>query len=217
MQAKRSRWTSIAITVVSVLALLLACVAIALTFTNKSDGTNEDYERKFDNLEKKVDDHEKRINNIEPEVITRPEVEEIKPVDAFQISTFTTRFVTEALDGDDNTYMHTNSHQNPWMALNLGGIYRSYHVTRVVITNIKVSGAIARSLNLRVGVTNTRPTVGQALALDAYDLCEEKTGQMADVETVYCPDEVSGRYLIIQFRTTNYMNLAEVKIYGYGI
>ncbi len=202
------------------LALLLACVAIALTFTNKSDGTNEDYERKFDDLEKKVDDHEKRINNVEPEVITRPEVEEIKPVDAFQISIYGGYgFAEKALDGDDNTYMLTKSHQNPWMALNLGGFYRSYHVTRVVITNIKLIGAngSARSQNLRVGVTNTRPTVGQALALDAYDLCEEKAGQMADVETVYCPDEVSGRYLIIQFQTTNYMNLAEVKIYGYEI
>ncbi len=86
-----------------------------------------------------------------------------------------------------------------------------YYVSRVVITN-RPAGFYERSTNLRVGVTNTRPVVGQGLALDAYTLCGEKPGYMGKVGIVNCPGGISGQYLVVQFETADSLNITEVKI-----
>ena len=140
---------------------------------------------------------------------------ELKPVEVFQISAYSNTGVAErAIDGDEDTNMHTNSHTNPWWCADMGAIYQ---IKTVFITNRKEgsAGSLARSTNLRVGVTNTRPVVGQILALDAYTLCGEKPGLMGTVGIVSCPEGVTGQYVIVQFKVTNYMNIAEVKIYGF--
>ncbi len=50
-----------------------------------------------------------------------------------------------------------------------------YNITKVVITN---GPTPSYSLNLRVGVTNTRPLEGAKLDLEAYTLCiEERPGR----------------------------------------
>ncbi len=64
-------------------------------------------------------------------------------------------------------------------------------------------------------MTNTRLITGQSLSLDAYTVCAERPGLMGHFRVVGCPDDISGRYLIVQIMTTNIMNIAEVKIYGF--
>ena len=169
---------------VSVVALVLSCVAIALFTTHKSDATNDDYEKRFQEIELKLPSHGK---------VDTPEVSEIKPVDVFQISIYRDTYGAElAIDRDEDTHMTTNSHTNPWWCADMGGIF---HVKRVVITNINNDRYTYRATNLRVGVTNARPVIGQSLALDAYTLCEEKPGLMGKIGIVTCPDGVSGQYL----------------------
>ena len=107
--------------------------------------------------------------------------------------------------------MHTNRDPNPWWCADMGA---NYHVKRVVLRN-RQDSCQERAQNLRIGVTNTRPVVEQDLALNAYSLVGEKPGQMNQVEVVGCSDEVSGRYLVVQFNITEYMNIAQIKIYGY--
>ncbi len=171
---------------------------------------------------KRLDDLEKRFQNLEQQLniqggVDKPEVSEIKPKDAFQISTFSNSGVQaagSALDGNDDTFVHTNVHTNPWWCADMQDVY---HIKRVVVTNRKEGsqGALDRATNLRVGVSNTRPQVGQDLALDSYMLCAAEPGLMGPVGIVDCPDGVSGQYLIIQFEITAHMNIAEIKIYGY--
>ncbi len=58
-----------------------------------------------------------------------------------------------------------------------------YHIKRVVITNMRQASdqVRARSTNLRVGITDTRPQVGEDLALDSYRLCAAEPGYMGSV------------------------------------
>ncbi len=159
---------------VSVVALVLSCVAIALFTTHNSDATNDDYEKRIQDIEGKNDDYEKRIQEIELKLkshgeVDAPEVSEIKPLDAFMISNHLNKYGAElVIDKDEGTYIVTNRHTNPWWAADMGGIY---NIKRVVIINRK-DGWTERSTNLRVGVMDRRPVVGQNLALDAYTLCD---------------------------------------------
>ncbi len=201
---------------IAVVAFTLSCVAIVLTIINKSDEEN-----------KRLDELEKRFEAIEQEQKNQskddtPQISEITPVDAFQISNYVgndqSNVAELAIDGDVDTQMHKNSHTNPRWAADMGGIY---HVKRVIVTNVRLGmghteAAInRRSTNLRVGVTNTKPVVGEDLALDAYTLCEEKPGYMGAVGNVTCPDGVTGQFVVVQFRMTEYMHIVEVKIYGF--
>ncbi len=146
-----------------------------------------------------------------------PEVSHIQPIEAFQISTYEddeNNDAKVAIDGKENTVTNTDKHTNPWWCADMGGIY---HVTNVVVINRKVGkiDVINRAMNLRVGVTNTKPVVGKTLELDAYTLCGEKPGLMGKDEIINCADGVSGKYLVVQFKTKDFMNIDEVKIYGY--
>ena len=38
---------------------------------------------------------------------------------------------------------------------------------------------------------------------------------MGKIAIVSCPDGVSGQYVVVQFRTSDAMNIAEVEIFGY--
>ncbi len=142
----------------------------------------------------------------------------IRPVDAFQINTRGNGLATKAIDGNPNadytkgSCTHTESVVNPWWCANLGGIY---HVNMVVIVNRNDVDDGTRGTNLRVGITDIKPVVGQPLDIDAYTLCEEKHGVMGEIGVVNCPDTFFGRYLVVQFRTTNYMHVCEIEIYGY--
>ncbi len=204
----------IAAILVAVAALVLACAAITMSTMNKSEDET-----------KRLEDLEKRFRNLEQQLniqggVEKPEVSEIRPGDALQISIWTSSGGRKypaglAADGNDNTHMYTNRHTNPWWCADLQDIY---HIKRVVVTNrMHSEEAIrARATNLRVGVTSTRPQVGENLALDAYTLCEEKPGYMGPIGIVNCPDGVSGQYVIVQFQVANnHMHIAEVKIYGY--
>ncbi len=207
------------ITAVAVVALVLSCVAIAISIITKSDVNNREEI-------KRLDEHEKRFQAMEQELKTQgkddtPKISEIKPADVFQISTYVTgnSYVAElAIDGDVDSHMHTNKETNPWWVADMGGIY---HVKIVIVTNINKGqghseAVVNRATNLRVGVASTRPVVGENRALDAYTLCEQKPGHMGLVGIVNCPDGVTGQYLVVQFKTVNYMHIAEVKIYGFG-
>ncbi len=170
------------------------------------------------------DDYEKRLQDIELQITnlgkdSSPEISEIKPIDAFQISTYQesysgTHEAQLAIDGNEDTIVLTKHETNPWWCADMGGIY---HVARVVITNRRdeCEHCLQYSTNLRVGVTSTRPVVGKSLAFDAYTLCEEKAGYMGKVGIVHCPDEISGQYLVLQFRINQKLNVGEVKIYGH--
>ncbi len=220
---------------VAVVALALSCVALTMFVINKSDDKFDDQEKRIQTLEEllenirkngtggvnetdRLDDHEKRLDMLEQQ-LRMQEIPEIHAVGAIQISTHTSnsgiKLAAElALDGNEDTYMHTESHTNPWWCANMGEIY---HAKKIIITNIRQGsdGTRARSSNLRVGLTNTRPVVGQSLAFDAYTLCEYNTGLMGPVGIVTCPNGVSGQYVVVQFVVNDYMHIAEVKIYGY--
>ncbi len=171
---------------------------------------NSTEERNHDHI-KRLHDHEKRLRDIEQHL----EISEIKPVGAFQISIFHPGlYLPEAaIDGNLYNFQHTALHTNPWWVADMGGIYQ---VTSVLVTNRKNCCA-DRAKNLRVGVTNTAPVPGQNLTLDAYTLCEEKPGLMGVDALVTCPGDISGQYLVVQIRTENWMNIAEVKMYGFEI
>ncbi len=202
------------VTAVAVVALIMSCVTITMFYTNNSN----EIER-LDDYEKRLDDYEKELRDIKPKILVQTlEFSEIKPVDVFQISNFPSESGTKArvqsefaIDGYEDTIIHTDKHTNPWWCADMGDIY---HVKVVVITNRKEAW-YERSRNLRVGVTNTKPVVGQNLTLDAYTLCDKKPGLMGVVGIVSCPDEVSGQYLVVQFKTDDFMNIAEVKLYGF--
>ncbi len=217
----------VAATIIAVVSLVLSCVAITMFSIDKSDGMNDDEIKRLDNYEKRLQVIELQLKTQASDIDGTtpsntpdngtPTISEIKPANAFQISTFTgdgpsynTRAET-AIDGNENNWTHTEIHTNPWWAADMGGIY---HVKTVMITN-RLGYYARRSVNLRVGVTNTSPVVGQSLALNASTLCGEKPGLMGEIGVVTCPDHVSGRYLIVQFQTKEYMNIAEVKIYGF--
>ncbi len=142
---------------------------------------------------------------------------EIKPVDVFQINNYPdtdlgSHTAEAAIDGQKETHMHTNYSINPWWCADMGGVF---HVKMAAITN-RHDCCQERSENLRVGVTNTKPVAGQNLDLNAYTLCEERPGLMGDDSIVKCPDGVTGRYLIVQLRTTTWMHIAEVNLFGYS-
>lgn len=207
-------------------AVVLACVAITMFAVNKSNDDKNGNEikrlggelRRLDDLEKRFQLLEQQLNNNSN--IDKPEVSEIKPVAAFQISVVIDSAgnhfpASRALDGNEKTYTATSQHTNPWWCAEMQDIY---YIKRVVVTNKKDSrdSVLLRANGLRVGVTNTRPQVGRILAFDAYTLCEEKPGYMGAVGIVNCPDGVSGQYVVIQFQVDKkYMTIAEVKIYGY--
>ncbi len=95
--------------ITSVIALVLSCVAITIMSTDE----------KCDALE------------------TDPQkIKEIKPVEAFQMSTYSVFVADKAIDGNAETFTNTNSENNPWWSCDMGGVY---HVRRVEIANIKES------------------------------------------------------------------------------
>ncbi len=173
----------------------------------------------------KIERELKGVQNIKYDLNSKGKIEVsvIKPAKAFQISTYKNNYYKTdgaevALDGNENTWMHTGFHTNPWWCADMGDIY---HITRVEVINRKVSwpqtsvSSFNRARNLRVGVTNTMPVVGEDLDLDAYLLCGEKPGLMGKSANVSCPNEVFGQYVVVQFNTTDVMHISEVKIYGY--
>ncbi len=89
-----------------------------------------------------------------------------------------------------------------------------YHVQRVEVTN-RQDCCMQRASNLRVGVTNTRPVPGQGFIMDRDTLCGWKRGAMGAIGVIYCPDYISGRFVVVQFETVNVMNICEVDIFGY--
>ena len=208
------------------MALILSCVAITMSAINKptsghSGDKNDEEIKRLDVAITRLDEYQNRLQKLEQQLniqdnIENSEISEIRPAHVFQISVHTTYPAQLAIDGSADTYMHTNKETNPWWCADLQNIY---HIKRVVVTNIKGSSNnvhyIARSTNLRIGVTNTTPVVGENLAFDAYTLCEYKPGYMGAVGNVTCPDGVSGQYVIVQFGVHNYMTIAEVNIYGY--
>ena len=208
---------------VALTALVFSCVAIIMFSVNdKSENTSEADAKRLDEHDKMLQDIMNQLNTApQGNEGATPKISQIKPVGAFQISIYTDAHNVQypgesAIDGSITTSMHTNSHANPWWCAEMSGIY---HITRVVVTNNYCrqddSHCINRSTNLRVGVMNTRPVVGQNLDLNAYTLCEEIAGPMGAQRIVSCPDGVTGRYLVVQFKITEYMHLSEVRIYGY--
>ncbi len=212
------RWVLVTIIAVASIAFVISCVTMALFMTSKTASDD------------KLDDHDQRLHALEgryAEVTTAEPttIVKIKPVDAFQISThyfpsYPDGLATHAIDGNlepdyfkgSCTHTGSESEQNPWLAVYLG---KSYHVFMVVVTNRGDESWGDRSKNLRVGVTNVKPEVGQNLDINSYTLCGEKPGLMGKIGIVRCSEGVAGRYVIVQFRTTNYMNICEIEIYGY--
>ncbi len=215
------RWVPVAILVAVVVAGILSCVVITVTFTGDAsiDEKLHDLKEAIKNL-KLQSSHGGIITDEINATAANPEriIRIIRPVNVFQINTRGNGLATKAIDGNPNadytkgSCTHTESVVNPWWCANLGSIY---HVSRVVAVNRNDGGVETRALNLRVGFTNIMPVVGQPLALDAYTLCAEKPGLMGEVGVVNCPYTFSGRYLVVQFRTTNYMHVCEIEIYGY--
>ena len=152
-----------------------------------------------------------------------PVVMQIQPVAAFQISThrhIPTAVAGLVIDGNKNTSFNiestvmcqaTETETNPWLAIDLG---EKFHVQRVEVTN-RQDCCSERATNLQVGVTNTPPEVGRGYDMDRNTLCGWKEGRMGAVGVIYCPDYISGRFVVVQFETVDIMNICEIEIFGY--
>ena len=72
-----------------------------------------------------------------------------------------------------------------------------------------------RNANFVVGVTNTDPNT-VAPTPDGLTLCAQYPGTSAtgDIIDLTCESPVTGQYLVVQLRGTNFLSLCEVQVSG---
>ncbi len=143
----------------------------------------------------------------------------LMPVDAFQISDYPVGNggAEKAIDGNkdpnynNNGCTHTHQATNPWWCAQLDALYE---ISSVAIVN-RGDASAERAYNVRVGVSNTAPIVGQILDPDSYILCGEIPGEMGPTGLIQCAGNVIGQYVIVQtIISNNYLHLCEVTISG---
>ena len=71
-----------------------------------------------------------------------------------------------------------------------------------------------RSSNVDVYTVDTLPVEGQALDRhSATSRCGFNVGQISAVQDIVCNPGTQGRYLVVQLRATQYLQLCEIEVY----
>jgi len=119
------------------------------------------------------------------------------------------------LDGNffDGSVSHTNLDSNAWWQVDLGS---SANISSVVVWNRTDACCVSRLSDYWVFISDT-PFSGQ----DTPDSLISRSGTFAihssaapNPSTVFSTTGVQGRYVRIQLSGTNYLNLAEVQVFG---
>ncbi|CAG2226426.1 ACSS1_2 [Mytilus edulis] len=111
-----------------------------------------------------------------------------------------------AVDGDLNTYMHTEQEQSPYWIVDLGKIYQ---IKRIEIFNRKqgnvLTGQRLHDLDITVGRSH-----------NIMHLCAYYVGpaQLGDHHVFECQHDEKARFLRLMIRGIEILHLAEVKVYA---
>ncbi|CAG2192692.1 unnamed protein product [Mytilus edulis] len=123
-----------------------------------------------------------------------------------QSSTAWVEYASKAVDGDLNTYMHTNLDYSPYWIVDLG---KFYQVKQIEIFNRK-QGAIdtgrrLHDLDIMVGTS-----------LNNLHICTQYAGpaELGEHIVLVCQYEEKARYVKLTIRGTEYLHVAEVKVYA---
>ncbi|CAG2256712.1 unnamed protein product [Mytilus edulis] len=125
---------------------------------------------------------------------------------AEQSSVYEMLSALEAVDGNVNTYMHTNLEQSPFWIVDLG---KTYQIRRIEIFN-RNEGAITtgerlRDLDIMIGPSP-----------DGMHLCAHYVGpaQLGDHLLFNCEHVENARYVKLTLIGTHFLHVAEVKVYA---
>ena len=110
---------------------------------------------------------------------------------------------------------HTEDTENfPWIAFQLSQAHPVF-VSHVTVINRKSSGSRLR--NFEVRVSNTQPLIGDKKFTDGTKIGATFRGPASDNQIIdfFANNNVSGKWVVLQMQNRDYLNLAEVIIYGY--
>ncbi|CAC5416551.1 unnamed protein product [Mytilus coruscus] len=113
---------------------------------------------------------------------------------------------SRAVDGNVNTYIHTNIEQSPYWIVDLG---KTYQIKRIEIFNRvvgdKSTGERLRNLDIIIGPSHNE-----------MHLCAHYVGpaQLGDHLLFKCGHVENARYVKLMLTGTDYLNVAEVKVYA---
>ncbi|XP_071123338.1 fucolectin-6-like [Mytilus edulis] len=137
--------------------------------------------------------------------ITLTEVAYDKPAE--QSSVYSLSYsAAKAIDGSVNTYMHTNKEQSPYWIVDLGKIYQ---IKRIEIFNrnagFNSTGERLRDLDIIVGPSHNE-----------MQICAHYVGpaQLGDHLLFTCGHVECARYVKLRLTGTDYLHVAEVKVYA---
>ena len=146
--------------------------------------------------------------------------EKMIPVSALLSSVYRAKFdANQCIDGEEkakHNLCHTLSEPAPWIALDYGK-EASVSVEKVVLFN-RWDGSWHRTKNVQIRISNELPTDGKTMftggeALGAFKGPSTK-GQIVEIHSGPGWKKKKGRYLIIQMKNDNYLNLQEASAVG---
>ncbi|CAG2213936.1 unnamed protein product [Mytilus edulis] len=111
-----------------------------------------------------------------------------------------------AVDGNVNSFMHTNIEQSPYWIVDLGKIYQ---IKRIEILNriqgSKTTGERLRDLDIMIGSSHNE-----------MQICAHYVGpaQLGDHLLFTCGHVECARYVKLRLTGTDYLHVAEVKVYA---
>ncbi|CAG2196643.1 unnamed protein product [Mytilus edulis] len=111
-----------------------------------------------------------------------------------------------AVDGNVNSFMHTNIEQSPYWIVDLGKIYQ---IKRIEILNriqgSKTTGERLRDLDIMIGSSHNE-----------MQICAHYVGpaQLSDHLLFTCGHVECARYVKLRLTGTDYLHVAEVKVYA---
>ncbi|XP_052065378.1 uncharacterized protein LOC127705171 [Mytilus californianus] len=123
-----------------------------------------------------------------------------------QSSTAGVEYASKAVDGDLNTYMHTNKDQSPYWIVDLG---KPYQIKLIEIFNRNKgsidTGRRLHDLDIIVGTSSNN-----------MHLCTHYAGpaQLGDHLVFGCQYDEKARYVKLMIRGREFLHVAEVKVYA---
>ncbi|VDI14615.1 Hypothetical predicted protein, partial [Mytilus galloprovincialis] len=112
---------------------------------------------------------------------------------------------SKAVDGDLNTFMHTDLDQSPYWIVDLG---KTYQIKRIEIFNRKqgaiYTGRRLHDLDIIVGTS-----------LNNTHLCTQYAGpaELGEHLVLGCQCDETARFVKLMLRGREYLHVAEVKVY----
>ncbi|XP_052066134.1 fucolectin-6-like [Mytilus californianus] len=125
---------------------------------------------------------------------------------ANQSSVYSGCSASRAVDGNVNTYMHTNIEQSPYWIVDLD---KTYQIKRIEIFNrnrgSKTTGERLRDLDIIIGPSHNETHI-----------CAHYVGpaQLGANLCFKCGHVENARYVKLRLTGTNYLHVAEVKVYA---